>query len=101
MISFRFDGGFKLFYFSIFFVSAVFWFAVANSASAFEMLFQGRADFLVGIEPEGVAAADFNGDGKIDLATANNQSTDISILLGNGDGAFSEPTDYMVNDRPF
>ena len=33
-------------------------------------------------------SADFNGDGRADLAVANEGSNDVSILLGNGDGTF-------------
>jgi serine/threonine protein kinase len=38
-------------------------------------------------QPFSLAVADFNGDGKADLVTANNSRT-ISVLLGNGDGTF-------------
>src|SRR5262245_7026447 len=44
--------------------------------------------FPVGLSPAAVAAADFNGDGKSDLATANSLSNDLSILLGRGNGEF-------------
>jgi hypothetical protein len=37
-----------------------------------------------------VAVADFNGDGKMDLAVCNYGSNTISILLGNGDGTFTQ-----------
>ena len=37
-----------------------------------------------------VAAADFNGDGKLDLAVTSNGSNTVSILLGNGDGTFTQ-----------
>jgi len=42
-------------------------------------------------EPNVVAAADFNGDGFIDLAVSNSNSggTTLTILLGNGDGTFT------------
>jgi len=42
----------------------------------------------------GIAAGDFNGDGKLDLATANGHT--VSILLGNGDGTFAAPTDFTT-----
>ena len=47
-----------------------------------------------------MTAADFDGDGKIDLATANVDANTVSILAGNGDGTFRAATDYMVGSRP-
>jgi type II secretory pathway component GspD/PulD (secretin) len=47
-----------------------------------------RTDFSVGHVPTGVATADFNGDGKLDLAVTNQGDATVSILLGNGDGTF-------------
>jgi len=46
-----------------------------------------------------LATADFDGDGRLDLAVQNgreNSSTvlEMSILLGNGDGTFGAPTQY-------
>jgi Bacterial Ig-like domain (group 3)/FG-GAP-like repeat/Abnormal spindle-like microcephaly-assoc'd, ASPM-SPD-2-Hydin len=43
----------------------------------------------VGTTPQGVAVADFNGDGKLDMAVANNGGGTVSILLGNGNGTFT------------
>jgi hypothetical protein len=37
-----------------------------------------------------IAAADFNGDGKLDLAVTSNGSNSVNILLGNGDGTFTQ-----------
>ena len=45
--------------------------------------------FAVGKGPSSVAAADVNGDGKLDLISANNTSNNISVLLGNGTGGFT------------
>ena len=42
-----------------------------------------------GTTPQGLVTGDFNGDGKIDLAVANNGDSTVSILLGNGDGTFT------------
>src|SRR5574340_604659 len=39
--------------------------------------------------PKGVTAADFNADGKPDLAVTDNGGQSISFLLGNGDGTFT------------
>ncbi|MSQ06746.1 MAG: hypothetical protein EXR46_06080 [Dehalococcoidia bacterium] len=45
--------------------------------------------FLVGITPYGIAIGDLNGDGGLDLATANLSSDDVSVLLN---GASVDPT---------
>ncbi len=41
------------------------------------------------MSPSSVAAGDFNGDGKLDLAVANATSSSISIMLGTGNGNFT------------
>jgi hypothetical protein len=45
--------------------------------------------FTVGIWPTSVAVGDFNGDGNLDIATANRGSGNITVLLGNGTGGFT------------
>src|SRR5580658_8472675 len=46
--------------------------------------------------PNGVAVADFNGDGKPDLAVSSGVSGTVSVLLGNGNGTFAPPVDYYA-----
>jgi hypothetical protein len=46
--------------------------------------------FAVGAGPVGVAVADYNGDGKQDLATANYTADNVTVLLGDGSGGFTE-----------
>ena len=49
-----------------------------------------------GNSPQAVAAADLNGDGKADLVTANFISNDVTILLGNGQGGFTQAASSPV-----
>ncbi|HMF19458.1 MAG TPA: VCBS repeat-containing protein [Gemmataceae bacterium] len=65
-------------------------------------------DFATGVQPVALAKGDFNGDGKLDLAVANNGDSSfggndpggVSILLGNGDGTFQNPINYQVGVAP-
>jgi hypothetical protein len=45
--------------------------------------------FSVGTAPGSVEIADFNSDGKLDLVVANEQSNNVTILLGDGAGGFA------------
>ena len=58
--------------------------------------FGPRSDYPLGNMrfPHSICAADFDGDGDVDLATANSISYDVSVLLNNGDGTFAPRSDY-------
>jgi hypothetical protein len=45
-------------------------------------------NYAAGTNPQAIVTADFNGDGRLDLAVANSSSSNVSVLLGNGDGTF-------------
>jgi hypothetical protein len=62
--------------------------------------FINAGSFPVHHAPTSVVVGDFNGDQIPDLATANDLSNDVSVLLGNGDGTFQARTDYPVGDWP-
>jgi hypothetical protein len=53
-----------------------------------------------GANPTLLAAGDFNGDGKLDLAVTNGNTHTIDILLGNGDGTFSNGASFSVGSGP-
>ncbi|HEX9917140.1 MAG TPA: FG-GAP-like repeat-containing protein, partial [candidate division Zixibacteria bacterium] len=49
-----------------------------------------------GNNPHLIFAADLDGDGDLDLATANYGSHNVSVLLNNGNATFSPSTEYPV-----
>ena len=53
--------------------------------------------FATGTGPYAVVAGDFNGDGKLDLATANGTNNNVTILLGNGAGSFTQASGSPVS----
>ena len=76
-------------------------FGVADSNDVWVMLgrgdgtFQASTKYAAGHLPYGVAVADFNGDGKLDIAAANAYGgAGFNILLGNGDGTFRGAVAY-------
>jgi hypothetical protein len=50
--------------------------------------------------PYSVAVADFNGDGKPDLVTADAGSNTLTVLTGNGDGTFAAPLSPAAGTNP-
>lgn len=50
-----------------------------------------------GDAPYGVAAADFSGDGRVDIAVSNNSSNALTVLLGNGAGGFTAASGSPIN----
>jgi len=62
--------------------------------------FRKYVSYLTGSAPEYVATADLNGDGILDLVTANELSGTVSVLLGKGDGTFQAKVDSAVGKDP-
>ncbi|MBI4585127.1 MAG: VCBS repeat-containing protein [Planctomycetes bacterium] len=60
-----------------------------------------KADrYPVGRGPKFVKAADFDGDGRLDLAMANGVSNDVSVLLNAGGGKFSAASQFAAGNLP-
>ena len=64
------------------------------------MSFDAAVNYAVGTNPTSVTAGDFNRDGNPDLAVANSDSDNVSVLIGNGDGTFGGRVDYTVGTWP-
>ncbi|MEQ8763274.1 MAG: FG-GAP-like repeat-containing protein [Planctomycetota bacterium] len=62
-------------------------------------LYPGRM-YPAGSGPRSIATSDLNGDGAEDLAVANNDSNDVSILLGQGDGTFLAQQRFTAGSDP-
>jgi hypothetical protein len=58
--------------------------------------FSAPVNYAAGPNSEAVVTADFNRDGRLDLAVANYGGSTISILLGNGDGTFQAARTYTA-----
>ena len=54
----------------------------------------------VAIGPTDVAAADLDGDGELDLVTANLGNNSVSVLRGDGAGGFAAHVDYAAGFGP-
>ena len=50
--------------------------------------------------PVDSTAGDFNQDGKLDIATANNGSDDVTVLFGDGKGGLTSGLTLMANGGP-
>ena len=79
----------------------------ASNAVFFEIVMPASAvkfnssTSATGHYPAGIVAADFNADGKTDLAVANYTDNTVSVLLGNGDGTFATHVDYATSASPY
>jgi hypothetical protein len=69
--------------------------------------FQPEVELDGGDHPNSLTLRDVNGDGNLDIITANYPYTglpweggNVSIFLGGGDGSFESPVKYAVGDSP-
>ena len=66
-------------------------------------IFGSATNYTVGANPIGIAAADFDNDGDIDLAVANNRAPggSISILVNKGSGVFAPAINFPAGQTPY
>ena len=77
-----------------------------NTSSSSSISLQAKVDFAVGSSPVSLAIGDLDGDGKLDLAVANNGSKSISVLRNNcsnaiiNENSFAAKVDFATAERP-
>ncbi|RYU74522.1 FG-GAP repeat domain-containing protein, partial [Hymenobacter persicinus] len=73
---------------------------LATAARAQNPTFASPVAYAAGGYAQGIISADFNGDGRPDLATANSGSSNVGVLLQSGTtaGAFLTPSLYNGGD---
>lgn len=65
------------------------------------LAFDDAENYTTGVNPSAVALADFNGDGKLDLAVANPSANNVSVLLRNASNSgFATKIDVMTGTTP-
>ncbi|OUJ73537.1 hypothetical protein BXP70_14170 [Hymenobacter crusticola] len=69
-------------------------------------VFRGGTDPAVGTNPQGVTLGDVDGDGDLDVLTANNLANSVangtvSIRLNNGDGTYTDGQEVTVGRGPY
>src|SRR5215813_12658970 len=63
--------------------------------------FAAPVNFATGVEHIGLAIADFNSDGKPDAVVTNPRLNTISVMMGDGLGAFGATTNFVVGAEPY
>jgi hypothetical protein len=62
--------------------------------------FRGGSFIALGQNLSAIVTADFNADGKLDVAVTDSGSNAVIILPGNGDGTFGTPSTITVGNTP-
>ena len=58
--------------------------------------FKAGKGYATGINPRSAISTDVNGDGKLDLVSADSASNQIGVFIGNGDGTFQNAITYAT-----
>ena len=71
-----------------------------SSTSDWTNAFLARAPLHTGSGPMGVALADFNGDGLLDIATVNRADSTVTVFFSASDGGYIGPLILQVGASP-
>ncbi|MCG9898535.1 MAG: FG-GAP-like repeat-containing protein, partial [Hydrotalea sp.] len=74
-----------------------------NTSTVGNISFATKLDFSTGGQPQFIAIGDFNGDSYLDIATANSQTNNVSILRNNsttGNISFAPKVDFATGNNP-
>jgi len=73
-------------------------FAADPARGQCDVTFGAGVDIATGSLPSGLALADFNRDGRLDIALTNRSSNTLSVLLGNGAGGFGAAINTSISN---
>ena len=59
-----------------------------------------NSPITVGLQPRAITSADLDGDGNLDLVTANSSSDRATPMFGDGSGSFTGGPGVLVGDDP-
>lgn len=62
--------------------------------------FTNLTSYDTAANPHAVATGDFNGDGRLDLVTANYEANNLSVLLNDGVGGFNAARHFAAGSNP-
>jgi FG-GAP-like repeat len=73
---------------------------VAPPLADAQVYFFGRSDFPATPNPTSVVVADFNGDGRPDMAVSDAQNNWVSVIVGSPNGGFAAGVTYPTGSGP-
>jgi hypothetical protein len=76
-------------------------FALSSSAVSSTASFVAQATQSTSGSAYAIATGDLDGDGILDLVTAQNALGVVHVFIGNGDGTFGAPTAYAAGTTPY
>ncbi len=80
--------------------SALLFCAIPTLVTA-ENIFAAPRSFAAGNDIRDTRLLDLDGDGALDLVTANSDDDTVSVLMGAGDGGFGEQTAWPAGNSPY